>query len=197
MKDEQYEEYVVRPVPSGPVAPPAPVVRAAPHAARHDGRDGTTPSRADGEPTMPRPAEYPSDDGGGEERGGLHVVTGREGATRVVTVTGELDLDTGDVLRRALAVPADEEPEDEGLERIVVDLSGLRFCDSTGLNILLRTRLDAEAAGLRMELAGPRPVVARVFALTGVDGVLRIHPDLGAALRAPRPVADAPPPDGD
>ncbi|MGW2374231.1 hypothetical protein [Kitasatospora sp. NPDC001683] len=36
-----------------------------------------------------------------------------------------------------------------------------------------------------LELAGLRPVVARLFAVTGVDPVLRIHPDFGAARAQP------------
>ncbi|MQS16860.1 STAS domain-containing protein [Streptomyces kaniharaensis] len=135
---------------------------------------------------MPGPAEDSTASRG--ERG-LRVTVEREGPVRILTLAGELDHDTADGLRAALARPADD-----GLERIVVDLGALQFCDSTGLNILLRARLDTETAGVRLEIAGPRPVVARLFAVTGADAVLRIHPDLGSALKAPDP---APDPHGD
>ncbi|MFB6893355.1 STAS domain-containing protein [Kitasatospora sp. NPDC056327] len=114
--------------------------------------------------------------------GELRVTVHRVGRARVVSVGGELDHDSADGLRTALA----GQPE-EGLARIVVELSGLSFCDSTGLNILLRARQDAERAGVRLEVAGPPPAVGRLFAVTGADTVLRIHPSLGAALAADGP----------
>ncbi|MFF2144343.1 STAS domain-containing protein [Kitasatospora sp. NPDC058190] len=129
---------------------------------------------------MPRPADGPSGAEGEQGSGGLRVAVGRDGPVRIVTVAGELDHDSADGLRAALAAPADD-----GTERIVVDLADLRFCDSTGLNILLHARLEAEAAGMRLELAGLRPIVARLFEVTGADGVLRIHPDLTSALNPP------------
>ncbi|WP_369185138.1 STAS domain-containing protein [Streptomyces sp. Y1] len=129
---------------------------------------------------MPRPTEDPGD--GAFEPGGLSVTVVDEGPVRVVTVVGELDHDTADGLRAALA-----EPLLDGLDRILVDLDGLRFCDSTGLNILLRARLDADAAGWTLELAAPRPAVARLFAITGADSVLRIHPDRATALGPEKP----------
>ncbi|MFJ9847646.1 STAS domain-containing protein [Kitasatospora sp. NPDC101155] len=126
---------------------------------------------------MPRPADEPTGAEGEQDSGGLHVAVGRDGPVRIVTVAGELDHDSADGLRTALSCPGDD-----GIERIVVDFSDLRFCDSTGLNILLYARIEAEAAGLRLELAGLRPIVARLFEVTGADSVLRIHPDLKSAL---------------
>ncbi|MFD0273170.1 STAS domain-containing protein [Kitasatospora sp. NPDC127111] len=120
--------------------------------------------------------------GGDDGLGRLLISAHRIGDVRVVAVAGELDHDTADGLRSALAAPAGG-----GTGRILVDLSELRFCDSTGLNLLLRARLDAEAAGLRLELAGPRSAVARLFEVTGADTVLRIHPSVEAALVAGPP----------
>ncbi|MFB7908303.1 STAS domain-containing protein [Kitasatospora sp. NPDC056076] len=117
--------------------------------------------------------------------GRLRVTVSRQGAVRVVSVSGELDHDTGEGLRAALV-----RPWDEGEQRTLVDLADLRFCDSTGLNILLRARLVAEADGRQLEVAGPTSAVARLFAVTGADTVLRIHPDLGTALRTAGPAHD-------
>ncbi|WP_395298178.1 STAS domain-containing protein [Kitasatospora hibisci] len=127
---------------------------------------------------MPRPADEPV--GGEEVHARLLVSVGRAGSVRIVTVGGELDHDTASELRAALALPVDD-----GIARILVDFGDLQFCDSTGLNLLLRARLDAEAAGLSLEVADLQPAVARLFEITGVDTVMRIHPDRGAALKAP------------
>ncbi|HEX5568709.1 MAG TPA: STAS domain-containing protein [Streptomyces sp.] len=115
--------------------------------------------------------------GSTSHRGRLTVDVQRHGANLVVTPDGELDHHTADLLREPL-----ERSLDEGCRRLVVDCSRLEFCDSTGLNVLLGARLKAEAAGGEIHLAGMRPVVARVFEITGADGVFALHETLDAAL---------------
>ncbi|MCX4683207.1 STAS domain-containing protein [Kitasatospora purpeofusca] len=130
--------------------------------------------------------------GAGDDRdeGELRIDVRRSGPVRIVSVGGELDRDSADGLLAALAgLP------EEGLTRILVDLAELSFCDSTGLNVLLRARQDAELAGVLLELAGPRPVVVRLFAITGADAVLRIHPSVAVALVADDSRKDADPTD--
>ncbi|MGW4895953.1 STAS domain-containing protein [Kitasatospora sp. NPDC004240] len=123
------------------------------------------------------PAERARADGTGPR---LTVSVRQAGDTRVVSPAGEIDHDTADELRGALLRPAPP-----GSVRVLVDFAEVGFCDSTGLNILLRARLAAEEDGLRLEVAGLRPAVARLFDITGADTVLRVHPDLAAALVRP------------
>ncbi|WP_371129452.1 STAS domain-containing protein [Streptomyces sp. TLI_105] len=99
---------------------------------------------------------------------------GRPG-TVLLTLDGELDHDTVKPLRTALE-------ESTGAARVVVDCSGLRFCDSTGLNVLLRTRLRLLTEGGRMDLAGLRSPVRRIFEITGALNVFRVYDDADAAL---------------
>ncbi|MFF8510133.1 STAS domain-containing protein [Streptomyces sp. NPDC015492] len=99
------------------------------------------------------------------------------GDTAVVTVTGELDRDSQALLHTVLTEVLDRRPE-----RVVVDCALLTFCDSTGLNLLLTTRLAATEAGSRLELAALRPPVDRVFDVTGVVAVFTVHDELPAEL---------------
>ncbi|WP_086828195.1 STAS domain-containing protein [Streptomyces sp. NRRL B-24572] len=106
------------------------------------------------------------------------LVVGRHGerpGTVVLALDGELDHDTADPLRSALR-------EYAGAMRVVVDCAGLRFCDSTGLNVLLRTRLRLLAEGGHVDLAGLRPPVRRIFEITGALRVFRVYADVDAAL---------------
>ena len=115
------------------------------------------------------------------ERLGVRVRGGdgrRPGAV-VLSVTGELDHDTAAPLKEALAAVS-------RAERVVVDCSELRFCDSTGLNVLLRARLRMADGGGRLDLAGLRPPVDRMFEITGARAVFRVYESTAAAL------ADAP-----
>ncbi|WFB09113.1 STAS domain-containing protein [Streptomyces sp. LX-29] len=114
---------------------------------------------------------------GSTSRGRLQVEVRHHGASAVVTPAGELDHHTADLLREPL-----EQCVEEGRVRLVVDCSRLEFCDSTGLNVLLGARLKAEAKGGGVHLAGMRPVVARVFEITGADAVFTVHESLDAAL---------------
>ncbi|MGV9270526.1 STAS domain-containing protein [Kitasatospora sp. NPDC003701] len=99
------------------------------------------------------------------------------GGTVVVSPVGELDYDSVAFLREVLL-----EAIRQAAERVVVDCRDLSFCDSTGLNLLLNTRAEAERADLALVLAGLQSSVARVFEVTGVQTVFDIRADLGAAL---------------
>lgn len=73
--------------------------------------------------------------------------------------------------------------------RIVVDCSDLGFCDSTGLNALLKARLRMRETGGRLDLAGLRPPVDRMFDITGARAVFRVYEDTARALADPAPHA--------
>ncbi|MER8188702.1 STAS domain-containing protein [Kitasatospora sp. NPDC094015] len=101
----------------------------------------------------------------------------REG-TVLVALAGELDLDTmapaGEVLDQALAA---------GPDRMVVDLADVSFCDSSGLNLLLRTRLAAQEANVELRLAAtPGGQFGRLLELTGAGAVFSLHASVPDAL---------------
>ncbi|MEU2391794.1 STAS domain-containing protein [Streptomyces sp. NPDC007369] len=126
-------------------------------------------------PTAAGSRERAHGDGSGDQ---FAVEVRRMDSAVVLLLSGELDHDTAEPLRAALeaALAAG------GPLRLIVDCGGLSFCDSTGLNMLLRARLAAEAAGGSVELSGLGRQVARMLRLTGADGVFTIHRDLAAAL---------------
>ena len=83
---------------------------------------------------------------------------------------GDLDLAGSAVLGSALDQALAARPA-----RLVVDLGGVRFFDSSGLNVLLRIRIDAQAAGVPLALASPSAAVERVFELTGPGDVFTVQ----------------------
>lgn len=99
----------------------------------------------------------------------------------VLVLTGELDHDTVEPLSAALGAVLTD-----GAPRLVVDFSELQFCDSTGLNVLLHSRLAVQEAGGSLELAGLRRPVARMFHITGADEIFRVYPDVAHALAEQR-----------
>ncbi|RKN37379.1 STAS domain-containing protein [Streptomyces hoynatensis] len=115
----------------------------------------------------------------GSDRRQLTVDVRRVGSSAVVAPGGELDHHSAEKLRESLDACIAE-----GCNRIVVDCSALEFCDSTGLNVLLTTRLELEAAGGEMHLADMLPNVARVLEITGAAAVFVLHDRVEDALAA-------------
>src|SRR3954447_7030418 len=111
----------------------------------------------------------------------LRIEQHRVGAVEVLELSGELDL-TG---APALAVRVDELRSNGRPARVLVDLDGLDFCDSTGLRALIGAAGEVRAAGGRLAMAvGHAREVARVLGITGATEYLEIHPDADAALAA-------------
>ncbi len=81
----------------------------------------------------------------------------------VMTLRGELDLAAKEHYEQGL-----EKIEDDGLERLIVDLRALTFIDSTGINLLLRTLRDSEERGFALAFVKGNGRVPELLAITGV-----------------------------
>ena len=115
-----------------------------------------------------------------------HADTGLEvtlqadpGGPCLVTVSGELDYHTGSQLRACL----DGVPLASGAV-LVLDLSGITYCDSTGVAVLVHAYRLAEAAGATLALAGAAPAVFRLLSFTGLDRLFASYDSVEAALSA-------------
>jgi len=101
----------------------------------------------------------------------LNVSSRFQGDHVVVTAAGEIDLYTAPKLQSDLAaIVADAAPA----ARIVIDMSGVEFCDSTGMNVLLSCLRQVRERGGELELASPRTAVLKILAVTGLDSVFTI-----------------------
>ncbi|MFD9375785.1 STAS domain-containing protein [Streptomyces sp. NPDC059999] len=117
----------------------------------------------------------------GVEKERFTVVERAADGAVILALTGELDHDTAQPLRDALDAAISP------AVRLLVDLSKLEFCDSTGLNVLLHSRISAQEAEGTLELAGLTGPVARMFRITGADGVFPVHADVEQALSGRQP----------
>lgn len=95
----------------------------------------------------------------------------------VVVVHGNLDVDSAPVLTTALdRVLAGPVP------RVVVDLSGIGFCDSTGLSAFVVGHNRAVAHGGWVRLAAPTEFLARLLDTVGLTPALAVYGDVADAL---------------
>ncbi len=106
------------------------------------------------------------------------VTHGTREPAEVVAVRGELDAYSCTSLESEIdvAVGHSERP-------VVIDLTHVAFMDSTAIALLLRTRERLAAARRRLVVVGQRPPNGRLFALTAVDQVLELEPNVDDALR--------------
>jgi anti-anti-sigma factor len=89
------------------------------------------------------------------------------GGTPILKVIGELDVSTAGPIYSAIEPVLATRPD-----RIVFDLSELRFMDSSGLRIFLAIA-DQIA---EVELLDPSPIIRRVIELTGTSGAFTLTP---------------------
>jgi anti-sigma B factor antagonist len=111
----------------------------------------------------------------------LSLRTGANGY-QVVSVAGELDIATADQAYSYIT-----EVIDGRAAPVTVDLSGVTFCDASGLGALARLARHARAAGRQFMLISARPSVLKIMRITGLDRAFpELHPPLHAysALKA-------------
>ncbi|WP_055495061.1 STAS domain-containing protein [Streptomyces sp. TP-A0356] len=114
------------------------------------------------------------------------ALTATPGPAAVATVAGEIDLHTAPGLRtRAL------ELIDQGHHHLILDLSGVGFCDSAGLSALIGIWHGAQEAGGSLALAAVPDRLMRMLTLTGVDSLLPHYPSTTDALSAHQGAPDA------
>jgi anti-sigma B factor antagonist len=130
---------------------------------------------------VPHPSTHPSLD-----------VSHRDGGDGVcvVTITGEVDLATAPRLKSSLL-----ELLDEGFSRFVLDLSAVRYLDSTGLGVLIAFSRRLPEEGRIVLAHTPEPVLS-LLELTGLDAqfqTLASVEDALAQLRGDSQAAAQPP----
>jgi anti-anti-sigma factor len=115
-------------------------------------------------------------------------VTSSEGLT-VVTTPDEIDLTNAGLFREALLAAADR-----GQPVVVIDMAGTEFCDSTGLNVLVRALRQAEQASTELLLVVRASALHRMLTVSGVGELFRTYGSLAEAVdaaRAGRPAAQS------
>jgi anti-sigma B factor antagonist len=98
--------------------------------------------------------------------------------TAVVRLTGRMTL--GMRLREMESNISDI--ADQGIEKLILDLSGVEFVDSAGLGALMIIYGNMKVRGGQMRLVAPAARVLDLLKLTHTDSILPIDPNLEAAL---------------
>ncbi|MFE6713121.1 STAS domain-containing protein [Streptomyces sp. NPDC057695] len=119
----------------------------------------------------------------------IEVDENEYGAWTVLRVRGEMDLVTSPRIRKSVHAAVAG-----GRHDLVIDLSGVRFCDSSGVGVLIATRRLLRSCGGRLRLILPDEQdghVARVLAALGVQRLFEVYEDVPDALPEPAGPAGA------
>jgi anti-sigma B factor antagonist len=96
----------------------------------------------------------------------------------VVAAGGELDLYTSERLRDKLT-----DVLESGGRRILVDLTGVAFMDSTALGVLVDAAKALRPSGGQLVIVADDPRVTRVIEITGLQRVFRVERSLPEAVQ--------------
>ncbi|MFD9909994.1 STAS domain-containing protein [Streptomyces sp. NPDC059063] len=113
----------------------------------------------------------------------LKVAVGEQGGWAVLRVAGEMDLLTSPVLRQRV-----HEAVADGRRSLVLDLSDVLFCDSSGVGVLIATRRLIRSCRGRLRLILPAQGavegshVNRVLSALGVRRLFEVYPDAESAV---------------
>jgi anti-sigma B factor antagonist len=100
------------------------------------------------------------------------TVPARESAGQpytLVTITGEADVTNREDLRTVLDGEVAQEPH-----TLILELSGLRFMDSSALHVILQANRALDRQGGMMALVAPQDAVAKMLRLTTADRLVPV-----------------------
>jgi anti-sigma B factor antagonist len=97
----------------------------------------------------------------------------------IIALSGQIDIQTCRVLESAF-----DRLREMATTRVIVDLSGVTFCDSVGLSAFVLAHKYCTAAGGYLRLAAPTPFMIRLLQVVGVAGALPIYRTVHTACAA-------------
>ncbi len=98
----------------------------------------------------------------------LTTTLSKVGSWHVVAVAGDLDMASAPALRQAVVAAKFDRP------RVVLDLRGVGFIDSTGLGVVVGLLKRVRTADGDLRLVVDEPRVRRVFEITDLTRVFRM-----------------------
>jgi anti-sigma B factor antagonist len=97
--------------------------------------------------------------------------------THVVAVKGEIDLFTAPEFKQRMSHPIDD-----GVQRLVVDLSHTTFIDSSSLGVLIGAHRRLKQRNGSLVVVCDNDTIVKTFKITGLDGVFTLVRSLDDAL---------------
>ena len=97
--------------------------------------------------------------------------------THIVAVAGEIDLFTAPEFKQRMSTPIDD-----GIGRLIVDLSATTFIDSSSLGVLIGAHRRLKQRDGKLVVVCDNDTIVKTFKITGLDGVFTLVRSLDDAL---------------
>lgn len=107
----------------------------------------------------------------------MEIEVTQSGELAVLVLTGDLDMVAADHLKRTLS-----ELVDSGQLRLVIDLGGVGYVDSSGLHALVLGMKQARMAGGDVKLCALQADVRSVFEMTRLNKHVAVYPTREEAM---------------
>ena len=107
----------------------------------------------------------------------MQLSTREEGHITILTVDGDLVIGEPETLFKKTVARLLE----QGHSNLLVDLSNVRFLDSSGLGALVRAMTTSQNEGGQTKLLGAGPQVRKLLEMTKLDSVFELFDDLETA----------------
>ncbi|WUH89602.1 STAS domain-containing protein [Streptomyces sp. NBC_00433] len=104
------------------------------------------------------------------------TVVEQRGRLTVAAISGELDFTSAAEAYVRVTSLLRDHPD------LILDLSGVTFCDSTGFNALLRLRRRVMESDGRLALAAPPAQIGRLLTLVGADIAFALYSTTAEAV---------------
>jgi anti-sigma B factor antagonist len=85
----------------------------------------------------------------------------------ILELTGELDMASATLLRTEIEAALESDAQ-----RVVLELSELKFIDSTGIRTLLNARQQSSGSPGRLTIRGAQGLVEKVLGIAGIDAII-------------------------
>lgn len=108
----------------------------------------------------------------------LQISIRDNGDVKIVDMTGHLDTNTVAEAENLVSQIIDE----QGVNKLLVNLKGLSYISSAGLRVLLVTTKKIKGKGGELRLSNLNPVVKEVFDISGFSMIISVFTDEEEAL---------------
>lgn len=101
----------------------------------------------------------------------MEIMCKKQGGDTVAYMQGEIDHHNAAYARKAL----DEIIESEQPVRFGLDLSGVTFCDSSGLGLVMGRMKKCGSVGSVLVIMNPSKAAEKILQIAGMDRILKIE----------------------
>ncbi len=109
----------------------------------------------------------------------VEITTSKIDAGFLMSLKGDVDMNSSPDVRGSLVAAFKE----RGAKALLIDLSGVRYMDSSGIATLVEAMQNCMTQGMRLRLVELSPSVRDVFELARLASVFEIFPSVNEASK--------------